>query len=204
MILPCRWRDSGLDAFAGRVRFSRRFGYPGRIDDFERVWLTVEGVSTSAELALNARPIDCRLVGEDAYESEITSLLNARNELVIDVTGQVDGGLWGEVALEVRCQAFLRGIRVILQANALQITGTVVGPAERPLELYAVFGRRTVAYATATPTPAGTEFCLTAEIPPIVEDDQAPVLRLDLVNGASVWYTFEQVCALPTAERPQS
>ena len=37
MTLPCRWAEGGLTDFAGRVRFRRRFGYPGRIDAHERV-----------------------------------------------------------------------------------------------------------------------------------------------------------------------
>ena len=35
MTLPCRWADGGLPDFTGRVRFRRRFGYPGQIDDWE-------------------------------------------------------------------------------------------------------------------------------------------------------------------------
>src|SRR5262245_97069 len=45
--LPCRWADGGLGDFRGPVRFRRRFGYPGRLDAHERVWLTF--VPTGAE-----------------------------------------------------------------------------------------------------------------------------------------------------------
>src|SRR5262249_6937687 len=139
-----------------------------------------------------------------AFEAEVTSLLLPRNELIVVVEGGVDGGLWGEVALEVRCRAFLRGICVEPTAGALQIRGTVVGPVGEQLELYAVLGRRTAGYATVAATPEGKPFTLDAEIPADADEDGTVALKLDLVNGASVWYTFEQVCALPNAGRPQS
>ena len=50
---PCRWADAGLHGFTGRVRFRRRFGYPGRIDAHERVWLTFAGANARAEVMLN-------------------------------------------------------------------------------------------------------------------------------------------------------
>src|SRR5207248_7895299 len=31
VILPCRWIDAGLVDFQGSVRFTRKFGYPGRV-----------------------------------------------------------------------------------------------------------------------------------------------------------------------------
>jgi hypothetical protein len=190
--LPCRWAEGGLVGFAGRVRFTRHFGYPGRIDDFERVWLTADGVESVADLTLNGTAVGRYFGNDKHFEAEITPLMRERNELIVDVTGPENGGLWGEVALEVRCQAFLRGVRVEVRARTLQIQGSVVGPAEGRLELYAVLGRRTAAYATVAPSPDGTPFSLTADIPSLATEDASPVLKLDLVNGASVWYTFEQ------------
>ena len=55
MTLPCRWADGGLKDFSGRVRFRRRFGYPGQIDAYERVWLTVAGVSDRGRRATQRR-----------------------------------------------------------------------------------------------------------------------------------------------------
>jgi hypothetical protein len=204
MTLPCRWAEAGLVDFAGRVRLTRRFGYPGRIDDFECVWLTAAGVDAAAELSLNGTAVGRFTAEEGPFEADVTALLRQRNELTAEVEGGTNGGLWGEVALEVRCLAFLRGVRVDAVAGALQIRGAVVGTANRALELYAVLGRRTADYATVTPTPEGTAFRLVAELPAGAHEDDPTVLRLDLVNGASVWYTFEQVCALPIAERPQN
>src|SRR5437870_13868595 len=53
MTLPCHWKEGGLAGFAGRVRFLRRFHWPGRIDSHERVWLTFAGVTKTAEVWLN-------------------------------------------------------------------------------------------------------------------------------------------------------
>ena len=53
MTMPCRWADGGLADFEGLVRFRRRFGYPGRIDAYERVWLTFDGANFRAEVTLN-------------------------------------------------------------------------------------------------------------------------------------------------------
>src|SRR5690349_7428873 len=57
MTMPCRWDEGGLGDFAGRVRFRRRFGYPGRIDPYERVWLTFDGVAGSADVSLNGQAL---------------------------------------------------------------------------------------------------------------------------------------------------
>jgi beta-galactosidase/beta-glucuronidase len=102
MSMPCRWSEGGLVEFAGRVRFRRRFGYPGRIDADERVWLTFGGADERAEVWLNGRPLG-QHEGAGAFEFEVTSLLQRRNELVVEVESLTTaGGLWGEVALEVR------------------------------------------------------------------------------------------------------
>src|SRR5262245_58836427 len=60
MTMPCAWAEGGLTGFAGRVRFRRRFGYPGTIDAYERVWLTFAGVRDFADVALNGTPLGRR------------------------------------------------------------------------------------------------------------------------------------------------
>src|SRR5262249_4666249 len=79
--VPCTWAEGGLPDFAGRARFRRRFGYPGRIDPHERVWLTFAGVSDRAEVALNGTALG-RHEGPGPFEFEVTALLLPRNELV--------------------------------------------------------------------------------------------------------------------------
>lgn len=102
MVLPCRWREGGLGDFVGRVRFRRRFGYPGRIDPHERVWLTFAGVDATTEVSLNGRFLGRHEGASEPFEFEVTSLLQPRNELMVEVESAGNGGLWGEVAMEIR------------------------------------------------------------------------------------------------------
>jgi hypothetical protein len=201
--MPCRWADAGLEGFAGRVRCRRRFGYPGRIDDHERVWLTFAGVADRAAVSLNGSPVG-HLEGENAAEFDVTALLGPRNELVVDVEGPAGrGGLWGEVALEVRCTAFLRGVRSWAEAGAgqaaLHVAGAVVGVAEGPLDLYVILGRSPLVETQVVAAPEGAPFHLVAGgldparlAAPDAETGRPAAVRVELVNGASVWYTTGQ------------
>ena len=196
--------------FSGRVAFRRRFGYPGRIDGHERVWLTFEGVSSEATIRLNDRvlgqhrcpvlPPQRQGIEGEAFEFEVTPLLRTRNELVVEVDGtEKHGGLWGEVALEVRCTAFLRELRHIASLTGdraeLRVTGKIVGAADRPLELYLVLDRSVAAYQVVSAAAEGTPFEIV--VPDVSLEmrsgperrPRAAVVQVDLVNGASVWYT---------------
>ncbi|MGH7171568.1 MAG: hypothetical protein ACRELG_14930 [Gemmataceae bacterium] len=183
--------------FPGRVRFRRAFGYPGRIDAYERVWLTFAAIGGVAEVRLNNH-----LLGHiaTASEFEVTPLLRTRNELVVEIEGDAEqNGLWGEVALEVRCTAFLRSLHrsAILRGDRveLRVSGQVVGVADRPLEIYLLLDRSVAGYQVVTATAEGQAFDL------VVSDLsaakwrgpegrlQAQTVQVDLVNGAVVWYT---------------
>ncbi len=102
MTMPCRWSEGGLKDFAGRVRFRRRFGYPGRIDDNERVWLTMGEVDGTADVWLNGQSLGRHDAAQQPFEREVTGLLRDRNELQVEVEGPETGGIFGEVALEIR------------------------------------------------------------------------------------------------------
>jgi hypothetical protein len=188
--LPCRWAEAGLPYYARRVRCRRRFGYPGRIDTYERVWLTVAGVGGVAAVWLNGADLG-RHEGPWRFEFEVTSLLQARNELILEADVPADdGGPWGDVALEVRCTAYLRAVRVWVTEDGrpdLHAAGEVVGSAERPLDLYVIRGGATVAYVTVEATPEGRPFHLIAEG---VSDEPVDV-RVELVNGATLWYAWQ-------------
>lgn len=196
MALPCRWRDGGLGDFAGRVRFRRRFGYPGRIDPFERVWLTFEGVEEEAHVSLNGRALGRHRNADGPFAFDVTGLLRQRNELVVVVDGGADGGIWGEVALEVRRTAFLRGLRASLPRaaapTALHVAGEVVGTSDRPLDLYVLGAGRTLVQATVEPGPEGRAFQLTAEtladVAGATDISDLSNVRVELVDGAVVWY----------------
>ena len=197
MPMPCRWSEGGLAGFIGRVRFRRSFGYPGRIDSHERVWLTFAGISGTAEVRLNNQSLG-RI--DSASEFEVTPLLRTRNAMTVelDITAEQEG-LWGEVALEVRCTAFLRDLRyfAILRGDSvdLRVSGQVAGLAERPLELYLLLHRSVVGYQTATALAEGQPFEIAAPGLPFEKwrgldgQPQALPVQVDLVNGAIVWYT---------------
>ena len=191
MTLPCRWAEGGLVGFAGRVRFRRRFGYPGNLDSSERVWLTFAGAEGDTTVSLNGQMIDAPDSPMNGFEYEVTALLQMRNELLVEIDGPATGGLWGEVAMEIRRTAFLRNIRLHAEDGLLHVEGEIAGFAERPLELYAVAGRSTAAYCVLE---AGRQFRLLSE--PLVLRGPHPV-RVDLVDGASVWYTLERVVDFP-------
>jgi len=190
MTLPCRWADGGLPGFAGRVRFRRRFGYPGQIDSYERVWLTFAGSAGPMEIVLNGAPLGQPQDAAGPLEFDVTALLRPRNELVVDLEGDADrGGLAEEVALEIRCLAFLRDVLAQWSGTDLEVTGTVVGCAERPLELYVLCDRHTVAYTRVMPTPAGQAFQIRTE--GIVPGPAASLVQVDLIDGAMVWYSVQ-------------
>jgi hypothetical protein len=192
MTMPCRWREGGLGDFAGTVRFVRRFGLPRQIDSHERLWLTFAGIADRAGIWVNGRLLGHQEGAAESFEIEVTDLLEARNELTLEVTASGGhGGLWGEVALEVRASAYLRGLRLWAtrseDAAQLHVAGQVAGVADRPLDLYALLHGSTVAYTTVT---AGQPFLLDSE--PLAGDRwQRPgpaEVRVELVNGGVVWY----------------
>jgi hypothetical protein len=202
--MPCRWADAGLPGFAGRVRFTRRFGYPGQIDVFERVWLVFAGVEGTAEVALNGVALGRHDGADGPFEHEVTALLRERNVLVVEVeelTGR--GGLWGEVALEIRRTAYLRGVRFDAAGTALRAAGAVVGSSERPLELYLLLGNRSAGYAVIEPAPEGRPFLLSSgPLEPERLSAGQHTARVELVDAATVWHFVEQSFAFPPAAPP--
>jgi hypothetical protein len=196
MTMPCRWREGGLVDFSGRARFRRRFGMPRQIDAHERVWLTFAGADAAARVWLNGNLLGQHAGASDPFEFDVTGLLLARNDLCVEVEGSAEsGGLWGEVALEIRCTAFVRGVQLRASPSGagarLHATGEIVGTAERALEVYLLLDGSTVAYGIF---PAGSTFHLDSE-ELAAERWQAlepHLVRLDLVNGATIWYQIEQ------------
>jgi hypothetical protein len=194
MRLPCRWGEGGLKGFAGTVRYRRRFGWPGRLDADEHVWLTFGGVEAAAEVWLNGSRVGRRQTA-GPFEFEVTSLLQVRNQLTVEVEAAGDhGGLWGEVALEVRGPAYLRAVRAALApagtAARLHVRGEVVGIWARPLELYALFDGANVLYATVTADPSGRPFDLLGEELSCPTGARRDV-RVELVSVSTVWYQVE-------------
>lgn len=218
MPIPGRWNEAGLGDFRGLVRLIRGFGSPRRLDAHERVWLTFGGVERTADVSLNGQPLG-RHEGDDPFEFDITPLLRERNTLVVEVESDTGaGGIWGDVALEVRCQAFLRGVRVWYvdagRAVDLHAAGSVVGTSDRPLELSLTINARSVARERVEATLGGRPFHLAAERVAVVrspsdtlETSRLYKVRVDLVSGTMIWYGFQEVMAFPeegTANGPSA
>jgi hypothetical protein len=171
------WRSEQLP---NGVRRLRRFGYPGRIDADERVWLTVSGLGGRVAVSLNGQALG-QHEGGVPFEHDVTHLLGVRNEVVLEVEGTEASG---EVALEVRRTAFLRRVRATAEGGRVRVSGTVVGSAERPLDLYVLLDGHSVHYATIEPTAEGRDFAVSAE-------GTGRQVRVELVDGGSVWYAVE-------------
>ncbi len=103
--MPCRPSELGHGGTSGPMLCRRRFGYPGRIDAHERVWLTFSGVNGGADIRLNGLELGR---GNGSFEFEVTSLLKERNVLEVMLQLEPESPVWDEVALEIRCTAFLR------------------------------------------------------------------------------------------------
>jgi hypothetical protein len=169
------------------MRFRRRFGWTARLEAHERVWLTFAGTSGTAEVWLNGQRLGPHERASEPFEFEVARLLRARNELVLEVESE---SVRGEVAVEVRCTAYLRQVRAWTTGSGetgnLYVEGEVVGACERPLELYLLHAGVTVAYRTIEATAEGQAFRMVAEGIRSVEST-----RLELVNGATVWFAWE-------------
>jgi hypothetical protein len=185
VVLPCA--PGPLAEMAGRLRFKRRFGYPGRIDAHERVWLIFSGVKAPVEIAVNGVALG-RHSGD--VEVDVSNLLQPRNEVTADVVLDGNEGLWDEAALEIRCTAYLRGVRVAVMSGRIHARGEVVGMAEGPLELYLIADRSPAGYEQVPPAGRTHPFDLSTDaLNP--EGKPVAVVKIDLVQGASVWYTVE-------------
>lgn len=165
----------------GTVRHRRAFGLPSRLDPFERVWLVCDGLAAPAEVSLNGERLANWTGGPN--EIDVTAKLRPRNEVAFDTSA---GGLAGEVALEIRREAWLADVTVRAAGDRLNVRGHVAGVVPPGLELYAVLDRSTAIYA---PVPGAGPFDLTSE--PVAAAGTVPV-RVELVVGAVVWFRLDR------------
>lgn len=199
--LPCRWGESDLSNARGRVLLKRKFGWPGWLDSHERVWLTFASAPAVGEIMLNGTPLARGAVPCDDFDFEVTDRLRARNELIllVDVVACGDRS-WGDVALEVRCAAYLRDVKLAATVNGAEMevraTGRLAGEPGARLELYLLLENSTVAYQTIEPHPDGKPFELVSERVPAPHGRTVPV-RIDLMQGGIVWYVADQTVTIP-------
>jgi len=201
VMLPMGWGEIGVGHPFGRVRLRRRFGLPRRLDEWERVWLVCDGFGGPSTWRLNGYEIQPMEVERGTVEADVTYILAERNQLTIDLLdGQPDGPPWQEVALEIRCRAYLRGIRAVADQSQsgwlIQVRGAVV--LEQPgdaLELYALVDGKNQGYQRIqTDEPvSGVHFLLPWESKP---GEKEVTVRVDLVNVSTIWHTVECVVKL--------
>jgi hypothetical protein len=79
------------------TRHARKFGWPRALDAGERLWLVCEHIPGPAEVRVNGTVVAADASGP--FTSDITHLLQPRNEVVFAVTSE---GPLGAVALEAR------------------------------------------------------------------------------------------------------
>jgi hypothetical protein len=204
MMLPCRWREGGLGDFAGKVQFVRHFGWPSSLDPHERLWLTFAAIEGTAEIWLKDHFLGRKEIAAISLAFEVTPLIQPRNCLAVTVDAPGGtGGLWGEVALEVRCAAYLKNVRAWSQCEGtscrVHIAGEAQGVSARPLDLYIVLERSTILYAALVPAPAGQPFHFASEPVSLQEalEDKNKVCNIciELVDGPSVWHHLEGLFA---------
>jgi hypothetical protein len=171
--VPCNLPALGLANVP--VVLIRTFGYPGRIDEQERVWLTLGELRGTAQLTLNTHFL--AEIYDSSWAGDVTTLLGPRNQLQIATCG----ACVGEVALEVRACAFLAGVEVQRSGDNLHVTGTVAGMCATPLELYVRVDGKHVFYRVIH---AGESFAVAfAEV--------GNSVRVELVNVATIWHVVD-------------
>ena len=187
VLMPCRWADAGLAGIRGPARFSRKFGYPGKADpDLEHIWLICDGCTGCREIHLNG----FRLAesADESFAFDVSRLLAARNQLDVTIQGNGDEcGLWGDVFLEIRKDAYIHNARAERAGQGLVVTGQVIGAAPAALELYTLVDGRHADYRVIAPSEAGTSFRIElADVP-----SGAETVRVELIHISEVWYVVE-------------
>jgi hypothetical protein len=183
--MPARFSECGLGECRA-VRFRRRFGRPRQIDAEERVWLIGEGLTGSGDFCLNGERLGSHAAAAGPFAFPITNLLAERNELSIYVAADgPDGGLWGDVALEIRRRAWLSDVRTApADGGRLCVSGEILGEADGPMDVYILAGGHSVGYRSCA---AGHKFEIVTDEPV----DAAGEMRVEMVGGAVVWYVVD-------------
>lgn len=190
--LPCLAGD-WAPPFPCELRLLRRFGYPGTIDPYENVWLTLENLQGTTTIKLNDKLLAGDFQGEKG-EWLVTQFLQPRNELRIDIAcNDAHCGLGGEVALEVRRHAYLTDVKVKLVDSIVAATGNIVGTNDRPMDLYLLLDNKTVCHETIT-TGSASDSVVPFRITSVgTEHDisHAKQAVVEMIDGSVVWYRVE-------------
>jgi hypothetical protein len=217
--MPCRWADTPLAGFAGRIRCQRRFHWQQPLNENERLFLVIGAADDHAAVTLNGHLLGKHDGTFDPFEFEITALVQTSNDLCIDVdsTGK-SHGLWGTVFLEVRREHYLQDVAVTIPwtngVPYLEISGKVIGPSDQRCDLDVVLTERLLVSQAVTASPTGKPFSFAVKLPEIVPWQPngygSPVLhelRLELLDVHSRLFVqaqrlgLREACLLPEQEQ---
>ncbi len=156
------------------VLLTRKFGYPGKPDPHECIWLTLSTLEGSARLRLNGA-----LLGEthnEPFEANVTASSPAQCAGNPGASGSGWGSRTGDPRRRIPSKRESRSLS--RQAVGYRDRGGRLGGT---LELYILVDRKHAFYQTVR---AGETFAAHLE-----EDGKA--IKVELVNVSTVWYVVE-------------
>jgi hypothetical protein len=125
------------------------------------------------------------------FAVEVTGRLAIRNRLTFQMTPSAKRG---EVALEIRADAWIEGLKIAFEAcghvPTLHVTGRCCGRSTSPLDAYVIVGRFVVSTMTILPSEEGAGFDWRFTIPEFALPVAANVI-VELVQGSMNWYREE-------------
>lgn len=188
--LPSTWQELPSQLSQDVFRLKRHFGFPGRLDDSERVWITGRLSFNCPSVVLNGARLGSGTSPLGIWEYEITKLLEKRNVLTLEqARGLPDSLVGGEIALEIRRTAYLKNVAITREGENVAIKGEVAGESATPLDLYLLYGRKNIDNQALTIKPGGAPFEFScSQSPPTSSDDGSESgWRVELVGGSVIW-----------------
>ena len=101
--LPHTWnakdgQDGGNDYWRGACTYQTTFAAPAYDKAAQQVWLQFEGVNASAVVTLNGKEVCSHDGGYSTFRADITALLQAENELTVQVDNSVNDRVYPQKA----------------------------------------------------------------------------------------------------------
>jgi hypothetical protein len=210
VVVPVMWEQFGFANGAGVVLFRRKFGLPRKLDEWERVWV-VPSRDADIEYPWQLNSKDLRWIDRREDEpaeyavpprADATAILRDRNELTVRVqrTGR-DAGSFGGAALDIGCRAYICRVRVqrnrVAQGDGADLRIDVVSEsADDPLEIYALVDGTNCGYLKLRDHQGETAHRLRLD-DKVFGPATTAMLRVDLVNRATIWDTAEMTIESP-------
>ena len=103
VVLPHTWnavdgQDGGNDYWRGTCTYRTSFAAPAFDPAQQQVWLQFEGVNSSATVLLNGQKLCTHDGGYSTFRAEITELLQAENQLAVQVDNSVNDRVYPQKA----------------------------------------------------------------------------------------------------------